>query len=271
MGLTIHYRYNKPQDLTWAQTTKKLLELKEYALSLPSIGLICHKKASEAVTKEYLKHYKDKNYLVKDYDETLSSIICHSVRYVPKHNAAENDYSSMRQAPKRIFFMSFEIGEGCESLEIGLAQYARINSTSPRGDVFKAPASMEWRGFCKTQYANNPSYGGIKNFIRCHLSVCAILEKLIQLGFDVEVSDEGLFWDNHDIEALMKEVQSWDSMIAANFGALKDSHPNLIVESPITERQDFEQLEHKGQVVLESMNFLDALNLIAKMMKEEKL
>jgi hypothetical protein len=72
------------------------------------------------------------------------------------------------------------------------------------------------------------------------------LLKAKELGWLAEVSDEGHFWDNRDVEALVKEIGSWNEMIAAFGGKLKD----LVgggMEAPITEFPDFERLEAAGQ------------------------
>ena len=113
----------------------------------------------------------------------------------------------------------------------------------------------KWRSFCKTQYA--------ENFLKSHLGVCAMLEKLQELGFKVNVNDEGDFWTKRDVKALVVEVAEWDAMIAAAFGAMKDALPNgLTLESPITERPDFEHLEMKGQGKI--AKFLEALNACSR-------
>ena len=49
-----------------------------------------------------------------------------------------------------------------------------------------------WGSFCKTQYANE---FGLPNFLRAHMTVCAILEKAQDIGFKVTVNDEGGFLD----------------------------------------------------------------------------
>jgi hypothetical protein len=105
-----------------------------------------------------------------------------------------------------------------------------------------------WGSFCKTQYANDPRVGGMPNFLRAHLAVCAILEKAQDLGFQVHVSDEGDFWTKRDVKALAEEVGQWDQMIAAHFGLLKDVAPSGITpDSPMAGRPDFEKLEAQAQ------------------------
>lgn len=70
------------------------------------------------------------------------------------------------------------------------------------GKEYIVPAKHgDWSSFCKTQYANDPRCGGWNNFQRAHLSVCAILEHMQQIGFRVNVSDEGGFWEKRDLAA----------------------------------------------------------------------
>jgi hypothetical protein len=128
-----------------------------------------------------------------------------------------------------------------------------------------------WRysSFCKTQYASNADCGGIPNFVRCHLSVIHLLDRIASLPtMKVEIDDEGKYgrsyytddpwaekrvytWHDgkYDVKALVEEVGSWNEMIAATFGALSDvvGGSPLGMESPISAFPDFEHLEFKGQ------------------------
>ena len=100
-----------------------------------------------------------------------------------------------------------------------------------------------WSSFCKTQFANE---FGLPNFLRAHMTVCAILEKAQDLGFKVTVHDEGEFWTKRDVKALAEKVGQWDQMLAAMFGTMKDAAPEGVLQSPIQNRADFEHLEMKG-------------------------
>ena len=99
-----------------------------------------------------------------------------------------------------------------------------------------------WASFCKTQFANEY---GMPNFLRAHMTVCAILEKAQDIGFKVKVDDESGFWTKRDVKDLAEVVGQWDQMIAAMFGTMKDAIPGVV--SPIQNRTDFEHLEMKGQ------------------------
>lgn len=112
------------------------------------------------------------------------------------------------------------------------------------GEEYTIPGETgTWGSFCKTQFANE---FGLPNFLRAHMTVCAILEKAQDIGFEVTVHDEGEFWTKRDVKALAETVGQWDQMIAAMFGTMKDAAPEGVLESPIQNRADFEHLEMKG-------------------------
>jgi hypothetical protein len=122
-------------------------------------------------------------------------------------------------------------------------------------DHVTPPASGRWESFTKTQYANDPRCGGWTNFVKAHLSVLAILEKMQGLGFQVEVTDEGGFWEKRDLASLAKSLGEYDAIVAAGTGALKDiaGQRGESVESAMIGRPDFEHLEAKGQKSLGTM------------------
>ena len=67
-----------------------------------------------------------------------------------------------------------------------LKQHGHNRWNCPEDEVFqqkrkiKTGLSTGWHysTFCKTQYASNPDCGGIPNFIRCHLSVIHLLDRI---------------------------------------------------------------------------------------------
>ena len=106
----------------------------------------------------------------------------------------------------------------------------------------------------------------------------------------VEINDEGKYGRAHytddpyvdepvyewhegkyDMKALVEEVGSWNEMIATTFGALKDVMCGSGVEvvAPITEYQNFEQLEFKGRNSQHLGPFLNAMKELADKEKEE--
>src|ERR1019366_6319062 len=140
-------------------------------------------------------------------------------------------------------------GEGCEESNFGLCQYP-AEIVDPRHGKLKTKLSgWRWASFVKTQYSSDPGCGGVPNFLRCHLTVIALLDRARQLGCLDSVSDEGGFWEQRKVEALVKEIGSWNEMIAAFGGRLKDVLGAGVV-MPIGEYPNFEQLEHAGQTQL---------------------
>ena len=56
----------------------------------------------------------------------------------------------------------------------------------------------------------------------------------------------GTTWETRDVEALAREVGSWNEMIAGFAGQLKDALGNGVV-SEITKFPNFEPLEARGR------------------------
>ena len=130
----------------------------------------------------------------------------------------------------------------------------RYPSTISRGGE-TIPTDLDgwrWWAFCKTQYASNPSLGGVKQFLRRHLGVVALLDKAKELGILDEVKDEGGYWEKRDAEALVKEIARWNKMVAGLVGRLNDhmeraGRDRRSAASAISEFPDFEHLEAEGR------------------------
>ena len=75
----------------------------------------------------------------------------------------------------------------------------------------------------------------------------ALLDHAKTLGVLNEVSDESDYFDDRDIEALVKEVGEWNTMIAGWAGQLKDAMYPGINLAAITAFPNFENLEAKGR------------------------
>lgn len=115
-------------------------------------------------------------------------------------------------------------GSGCEPLNVFVGQYPVSFMAECEGDqhgipsgkrrmMLKAPLRWTGQAFCKTQYASQPEEGGVTNFLRCHLLVVALLDAARDLGFAVEVSDEGHYWDRRSIPDLIGEIGDWNAFI----------------------------------------------------------
>jgi hypothetical protein len=137
--------------------------------------------------------------------------------------------------------------EGSETAWIGLARYpSAIVDHQGRRRPTKL-SGWSWQNFCKTQYASNPKYGGMENFLRAHLSLVALLDEAKALGLRVRVSDEGGYWKRRDREALAAEVASWNALVAGFGGKFKDAVAAAgEVTGDIFNFPNFEHLEAKG-------------------------
>ena len=156
----------------------------------------------------------------------------------------------------------------------------------------KVPTKLEgwrWGSFCKTQYASDPDCGGIPNFLRCHISVITLLDRMAKLpGLKVSLDDEGKYgpstysddWKEayeagrkptyrrhkgrYNPVALAQEVGEWNEMIAGFSGALSDAlaGSGIALEAPIKDFADFERLEFKGRNLKYLDPFLKAMKAL---------
>ena len=110
-----------------------------------------------------------------------------------------------------------------------------------------------WHGFCKTQYAANPRYGGVENFLRAHLSIYKMLDECKRLGMRMKVRDDGKYNLKRNQATLLKELAKMDELVAGVVGSLGDAlgkhgaaDAGAFV-APIKERPDYEHLEARGE------------------------
>jgi len=174
---------------------------------------------------------------------------------------------------------------------------------SPEDEIFQQKRKIKtglsgWQygTFCKTQYASSTAEGGsVPNFIRCHLSVIHLLDRIAQLpSVKVDLDDEGKYgrsyytddpwakeriytWHDglYDVKALVKEIGEWNEMLAVTFGAMNDmlkaSGSGMTLESPISAFPDFEHLEFKGQQNHQYLApFLQAMKQLADEQRAKK-
>ena len=156
--------------------------------------------------------------------------------------------SYQRVQPIRLIAFTAWPGEGCEQSNFGLGKFpAEVETVD--GALKTKLSGWRYSSFCKTQYSSDPNCGGVPNFLQCHLTVIAMLDKAKELGCLAEVSDEGGFWQKRDLRALVQEIGSWNEMLAAFGGRLKDllGDGSLGLESAIAQYPNFEQLEAAGQ------------------------
>jgi len=123
---------------------------------------------------------------------------------------------------------------GCEQANFGLGMYPAVGP------------GWHWASFCKTQYASNPDYEGIDNFLRAHLTVVKLLDFAQELGILEAVKDESGFWKKRDAKDLVETVGRWNEMMAGLVGQYRDLLGDEAV-AETTDYPDFEHLEAKGR------------------------
>ncbi len=245
MGLTIHYtlasRVRSP-----ARARELVSQLRQRALDLPleSVSDVVEFTGDEC------------QFEPPDANDRHRWLKIQAGIHIEEHLGEGRSRISSVPASHIIAFTTLQ-GKGCEPANFGLCRYPPFLELTnekylPRRGfvVVKRKLSTHrrgwsWGSFCKTQYASDPSHGGVENFLRCHLSVIRLLDAAQELGLVEQVDDEGAYWKQRDVEALAKEVGSWNEMIAAFAGQLKDRLGQQLV-APITKYTDFEHLEARG-------------------------
>lgn len=208
MGLTIHYELHS--DTRSPHEARRLVEeLRKNALDLPLA------EVGEVVEV----HGAACNFELYDFHDPLRWLVCQAGGVFVREGI------HYRVEPTHVITFSTSPGKGCEDANFGLATYPGIlDIQDPRTGLDRrlrtGLTGWRWSSFCKTIYASGH---GIDHFVKCHLSVVAMLDHARELGVLVGVRDEGDFWTSRDLEALVRHAGEWHEGIAAQvremFGA----------------------------------------------------
>jgi hypothetical protein len=91
-------------------------------------------------------------------------------------------------------------GQGCEPAAFGFCKLPAVEG-------------WQWSFACCTQPASRPEHGGLENFLRCHRAVISLLDAIKRAGLaEIEVKDDGGYWERRDPEALAEAVQAWNGV-----------------------------------------------------------
>jgi hypothetical protein len=224
MGLTIHYDLHS-QARSNEDARLVIGQLRQKALDLP------FKEVSEIVEREG----DAANFQMADSEDPNRWLLIQAANHLVDEDRHYN------VLPTRVIAFSTSPGDGCEEANFGLAAYPKtieVNGKKLRTGL----TGWSWSSFCKTQYASNPAVGGVENFLRCHLTVVKLLDAAADLGILKNVSDEGGYWNDRNIQALVTEIGDWNTMIAGWAGRLKDAFGDGLV-SEIARFPNFEHLE----------------------------
>ena len=269
MGLTIHYHLSLPGKPLVPEVRQKLSALRQACLDLPfqEVGEVLEFKGTEC------------NFRQRDQNDPLRWFLCQADSTVIfKYDrtgkpVAVSDWKDGTNGwdvlPEQVIGFRTYPGNGCEEANVGLSRFPKAvsipNQRTGKNQRLSVAdgGNWQWHSFCKTQYANEH---GLEHFLRCHLSVVAMLDAAKKLGFMVTVNDEGGYWEKRDVQVLVREIGEWDRFIAGFGGTLKDIAGNagMTIQAPIFNRKDFEQLEMQGQAFVQPSLKQLVLGLLAK-------
>jgi hypothetical protein len=141
--------------------------------------------------------------------------------------------------PSQIIAFTATPGEGCAMADFGMRIYPDQENTQ----------EWTWSSYCKTQYASNPEYGGLDNFITSHLKIVALLDAAESMGIACDVSDNGQYWESRDRTLLASTVNEGNLFTAAIMGAFKNvaDSQDATLTAPILDFPNFEHIEAEGQ------------------------
>lgn len=239
MGLTIHYSLKCQSSEAHAQKLVQALRQAAQDLPFKEVGEIIEVSGEQCGFER------------RGQDDPLRWLLVQAGKNVELPVSAadkrEGFSRSMRVQPERLIAFGTWPGEGSEEANFGLCKFPGTVHTEA-GPLATNLSGWRWGSFCKTQYASNPACGGVQNFLRCHLSIVALLDKAKELGCLDHVNDEGEYWESRNLPALVEQIGSWNQMIAAFGGFMKDlSAAGESVVAEIAEYPNFEQLEAAGQ------------------------
>ncbi len=227
MGLTVHYSLKAQGTDDHARKLVQALHQTAQALPFKELGPVVELSGAQCDPDR------------RPREDPVRWLLIQATEHVESKNRR------VAVQPTRLFAFTAWPGEGCEASNFGLGRFPAVVETE-RGPIETRLSGWYWGSFCKTQYSSNPACGGALNFLRCHLSIVALLDRAQELGCLAEVSDESKFWEKRDLKALVEEINSWNEMVAAVGGRLKDLVGDDL-HVAIAEFPNFERLEAAGQ------------------------
>lgn len=281
MGLAIHYQIRLKPDQTDAIDAVRRMRQLALALPFESVGPI-HDLSDEACNFEARREE------LQNGNEAEGELFWMLIQAHQNPQYPWNKHISQSIMPTRMIGFSAWPGPGSETANIGLClypnevqlkynpredqkywtgykldwkKYVRKCPLGTRSETRSVPTNLtpwSWSSFCKTQYASNPDCGGVANFLKCHITVIALLDRIATLpGVKVRIEDEGSYGPHslqkgrhkghYNPAKLANEVGSWNEMVASLTGSLSDTFDGDGVVSPIKDYANFEQLEFRGR------------------------
>ena len=230
MGLTIHYQL-EAKVRTPDKARELVQRLRQRAVDLPfkEVSNIADYRADEA----------NLDHVARDHP--------HRWLLIQAEGSLEQGEQYFRIPPERVIAFSTQPGEGCEPANFGLCSYPAFIQFAENGRTRKLRTGLtdwSWSSFCKTEFASNPSFGGVEHFLRCHLAVVRMLDFAKDMGILHGVTDESDYFEKRDLVVLSKG--RWQTMKPGWSDRLKDMFGDEVAaqleKSPI-----FEQSNHNNR------------------------
>lgn len=133
-----------------------------------------------------------------------------------------NSNSGYWLSPTKLIVFTTRPGAGAEPAFFGLGRYPdhvteMDRTVDPPVKVRKIPTKFgdwTWKSFCKTQFASRVECGGVRNFLRTHMTLIKMLDYAKELGILEEVNDGGEYWEKRDLEVLASEMNLINTAIS---------------------------------------------------------
>ena len=134
------------------------------------------------------------------------------------------EYTCGHWEPGEIISLNLWPGQGCESANFIFVKV-------------KSDADYKCHSFCKTQFS--------ENFVTHHLLVIKILDMFKEMGFDIEVNDEGEFWETRDLRKLAKNINEYTDLLSSLFKICQSQEKicGTSVKSPIETCKNYMKVE----------------------------
>lgn len=227
MGLTVHFSLRLPATFSTDEVKARIAALHQLIAKLPFQS----QSAMVTLDEPRIRHALAPRNNSKWRWACIQYTRYHSYR----HDSNGIPYTVDRPVPgtgacsrtvpaKHLIGFTCLPGDGCEPLNIFVGTYPnsilvdggspdrRLSSGNHRL-MLTTPLAWTGESFTKTQYASMPDCGGVTNFMRCHLLVIAALDAAKEAGFEVEVRDEGGYWQDRNVPALVAAIGDWNAFI----------------------------------------------------------
>ena len=250
MGLTIHFSLCLPETLSPDEVTARIAALHIAVAKLPfqsqtPMITLDQERIHQAIEGQNNSAWR---WACIQYERLLAYRFDHlgAPHRVPTGYDHGNCHAAIR--PKTLIGFSCEPGDGCEPFSVFVGSYPNSTiipyqgclpgrPTQKRRVMLETPVKWIGSAFCKTQYASRPESGGATNFLRCHLLVIAALDAAQEMGFGVEVDDEGGYWEQRSVPTLVNTVADWNTMIVGVAEQLQASFGDAVQSATSAEDQ----------------------------------